>query len=328
MRILHPEYLWLLALVPLLALFIGKRGSSPALVFSHSSVARKLGTRRRSVFGRLTTGFKLLAVALLIIALSQPQLGKTTTEIEASGIDIILAVDVSSSMEAMDFTLKKKPVNRLEVVKAVVEQFIGERPNDRIGLLAFSGKPYVISPLTLDHDWLGRRLKALSIGMIEDGTAIGSAIGAGVSRLKDQQSKSRIIILLTDGMNTAGKIPPLLAAEAAQALDIKVYTIGAGTRGVAPTPVVDPFGRKTLQRVKVNIDEATLKQIAEKTGARYFRATDTSSLQRIYAEIDTLETTTRTIKQFEQYRELFSSCIAAALASLGIGLFMNRKRLP
>jgi len=129
-------------------------------------------------------------------------------------------------------------------------------------------------------------------------------------------------------MNTAGKIPPLLGAEAAQALDIKVYTIGAGTRGIAPTPVTGPFGRKTLQRVKVNIDEATLKQIAEKTGARYFRATDTSSLERIYTEIDKLETTSRTIKQFEQYRELFGYCIGVALIFLGIGLFMNRKRLP
>ena len=328
MRILHPEYLWLLALVPVLAMIIGKRGTSVALIFSHGAIAEMLGERRKSAFGKFTLLFKLLSVILLIVALSRPQLGKTTTEIEASGIDIILAVDVSSSMEAMDFTLKNKPVNRLEVVKSVVEQFIGERPNDRIGLLAFSGKPYVISPLTLDHDWLEKRLQGLSIGMIEDGTAIGSAIAAGVSRLKDQQSKSKIIILLTDGMNTAGKIPPPLAAEAAQAMDIKVYTIGAGTRGVAPTPVTDPFGRKTLQRAKVNIDEATLKQIAETTGARYFRATDTSSLERIYAEIDKLETTTRTIKQFEQYRELFSSCIGAALVFLGIGMFMNRKRLP
>lgn len=329
MRFLHPEYLWLLALVPLLALIIGKRGSAPALIFSHAAVAEMLGRQRRSMFGKCVLMFKLATIALLILALSRPQLGKTTTEIEASGIDIILAVDVSGSMEAMDFTLKGKSVNRLEVVQSVVDRFIKERPNDRIGLIAFGSKPYVISPLTLDHDWLAKRLQALSIGMIEDdATAIGSAIGAGVSRLKDQQSKSRIIILLTDGMNTAGKIPPSLAAETAQALDIKIYTVGAGTRGVAPIPRIDPFGRKTLQRVKVNIDEDTLKQIAEKTGARYFRATDTSSLERIYAEIDKMETTTRTIKQFEQYRELFSYCIGAALICLGIGLFMNRKRLP
>ena len=220
MRFLHPEYLWLFALIPLLALIVGKRGAAPALVISTTGVAAQLGRRRKAIFGKFATLFKLAAIALLILALSRPQLGKTTTEIEASGIDIMLVVDVSSSMEAMDFTLQDKPANRLEVVQSVVASFIEERPNDRIGLLAFSGKPYVISPLTLDHDWLEKRLQALSIGMIEDGTAIGSAIGASVSRLKDQQSQSRIIILLTDGMNTAGKIPPQLAAEAAQALDM------------------------------------------------------------------------------------------------------------
>ncbi|MGA7278591.1 MAG: VWA domain-containing protein, partial [Desulfocapsaceae bacterium] len=291
-------------------------------------VASAIGSGRRSIFGALLGSFNLLAIAFLILALARPQLGRTTTEIEASGIDIFLAVDVSSSMEAMDFQLDKKSVNRLEVVKSVVSQFIRERPNDRIGLIAFSAKPYLISPLTLDHDWLLKRLQALSIGMIEDGTAIGSAIGTGSSRLNSQQAKSRLLILLTDGMNTAGRIPPLVAAEAAQALGVKVYTIGAGTRGMAPTPYTDPFGRKSIRRVNVNIDETTLKAIAEKTGGRYFRATDTSSLARIYKEIDKMETTTRTIKQFENYRELFSACIGLALFFITIGLFMRRTMLP
>ncbi len=328
MRVLYPELLWLLALLPLLALLRGKRGQVPALVFASTGVASQLGSRRRSAAGTFAPIFKLLAITLLILALARPQLGRTITEIEASGIDIILGVDVSSSMEAMDFTIGNKPVNRLAAVKSVVSRFIKERPNDRVGLLAFAGKPYLISPLTLDHDWLEKRLQSLKIGMMEDGTAIGSAIGTGVSRLKDQESKSRIMILLTDGMNTAGKIPPPLAAEAAQALDVKVYTIGAGTRGVAPTPVTDPFGRKVMRRINVDIDEATLKQIAEKTGARYFRATDTSSLQRIYQEIDQMETTTRTIKQFEHYRELFCYLIGAALACIGLGLLLNRNRVP
>jgi Ca-activated chloride channel family protein len=328
MRLLHPEFLWLLALLPLLALMRGRRGPAPALLFSSTAVASAIGSGRRSIFGALLGSFNLLAIAFLILALARPQLGRTTTEIEASGIDIFLAVDVSSSMEAMDFQLDKKSVNRLEVVKSVVSQFIRERPNDRIGLIAFSAKPYLISPLTLDHDWLLQRLQALSIGMIEDGTAIGSAIGTGSSRLNSQQAKSRLLILLTDGMNTAGRIPPLVAAEAAQALGVKVYTIGAGTRGVAPTPYTDPFGRKSIRRVNVNIDEATLKAIAEKTGGRYFRATDTSSLARIYKEIDKMETTTRTIKQFENYRELFSACIGLALLFITIGLFMRRTMLP
>lgn len=328
MRFLYPEFLWLLGLIPLLALMRGKSGPAPALVFSSTAIAETIGVGRRSVFGRLLLLFKLLAITLLVLALARPQLGKTTTEIEASGIDIFLGVDVSSSMEAMDFTLAGKSVNRLEVVKSVVSKFIGERPNDRIGLIAFSGKPYLISPLTLDHDWLKKRLEALSIGMIEDGTAIGSAIGVATSRLNNQQSKSRLIILLTDGMNTAGKVPPPVAAEAARALGVKVYTVGAGTRGVAPTPITDPYGRKTIRRVQVNIDEATLKQIAETTGARYFRATDTSSLERVYREIDKMETTKRSIKQFENYRELFSYCIGFSLLFLAAGLFMRRNNLP
>lgn len=328
MRFLYPELLWLLALLPLLALLRSGRGPAPALLFSSTALATGSGSRRRSSIGGRALPFKLLAVALLIIALARPQLGRTTTEIEASGIDIMLGVDVSGSMKAMDFTRDNKAVNRLEAVKSVVSRFVEKRPNDRIGLLAFAAGPYLISPLTLDHDWLLRRLEAVEIGMIEDGTAIGSAIGTGVSRLKNEESKSRLLILLTDGMNTAGKIPPLLAAEAARALGVKIYTIGAGSRGVAPMPVTDPFGRQIMRRVRVDIDEATLKQIAEDTGGRYFRATDTASLQEIYEEIDGMETTTRTFKQFEHYRELFGFCIGAALACIGLGLFMNRNRIP
>ena len=328
MRFVYPELLWLLALLPLLAFLRSRRGPAPALLFSTTRIAAQLGTSRRASAGRAALSCKILALALLIIALARPQIGRSTTEIEASGIDIILGVDVSGSMKAMDFSVDNRPVNRLAAVKSVVGRFVRERPNDRIGLLAFAATPYLVSPLTLDHDWLERRLEDLQIGMIEDGTAIGSAIGSGVSRLKDEQSKSKIVILLTDGMNTAGKVPPLLAAEAAAALDVKVYTIGAGTRGVAPMPVDDPFGRQVMRRVRVDIDEATLKQIADTTGGRYFRATDTSSLERIYLEIDQMETTTRTIKQFEHYRELFSTCVGAALACIGIGLLLNRNRVP
>ena len=202
MRLLHPEFLWLLALLPLLALMRGRRGPVPALLFSSTAVASAIGSGRRSAFGALLSSVKLLAIGFLILALARPQLGRTTTEIEASGIDIFLAVDVSSSMEAMDFQLDNKPVNRLEVVKSVVSQFIRARPNDRIGLIAFSAKPYLISPLTLDHDWLLKRLQALSIGMIEDGTAMARQSARASSRLNSQQAKSRLLILLTDGMNT------------------------------------------------------------------------------------------------------------------------------
>jgi len=231
-------------------------------------------------------------------------------------------------MEALDFTLQGRPANRLEVVKSVIRQFVEQRPSDRIGLLAFSGRPYMVSPLTLDQDWLLQRLDALSIGMVEDGTAIGSAIGVGVNRLQDSEARSRILILLTDGMNNAGIVPPLVAAEAAEALGVKVYTIGAGTKGEAPMPVVDSFGRKRLVRVMVDIDDETLGKVAAMTGARYFRATDTQSLEKVYGEINSMETTTRTIKKFENYREIFPWFIGAALVFLGFELLGSQRRLP
>ena len=328
MRFLHPELLWLLTLVPLFALLFGKKGAAPALIFSSISLAASLATAKKARPGTLLFLLRLVVFSFLILAVARPQQGSSTTEIEASGIDILLAVDVSGSMEAMDFTLGGKPTNRLDVVKKVVDQFIEERPNDRIGLLAFGGRPYLVSPLTLDHDWLQKRLESLRIGMVEDGTAIGSAIGSGTNRLRDQKSKSRILILLTDGMNNSGRIPPLIAAEAAETLSIKVYTIGAGTRGEAPIPVTDPVGRRRLVQAKVDIDEETLTKVAEITGARYFRATDTASLEKIYKEINDMETTTRTIKNFEHYRELFPFFILAALMLLCVEIVLSRKKLP
>jgi len=327
-RFLHPEFLWLLTFIPLFALLFGRKGAAPALTFSSISLAASLATARKSRPGTLLFLLRLVVFSLLILALARPQQGNSTTEIEASGIDILLAVDVSGSMEAMDFTLGGKPANRLEVVKKVVDEFIKQRPNDRIGLLAFGGRPYLVSPLTLDHNWLQKRLESLQIGMVEDGTAIGSAIGSGTNRLRDKISKSRILILLTDGMNNSGRIPPLIAAEAAETLAIKVYTIGAGTRGEAPMPVTDPLGRRRLIQAKVDIDEETLTEVAELTGARYFRATDTASLEKIYKEINDMETTTRTIKKFEHYRELFGFFILAALMLLCVEIVLARKKLP
>lgn len=328
MRFLHPELLWLLTLIPLFSLLLGKRGAAPALTFSSISLAASLATAKKTRPGTLLFLLRLVVFSLLILALARPQQGNSTTEIEASGIDILLAVDVSGSMEAMDFTLDGKPTNRLDVVKKVVDEFITQRPNDRIGLLAFGGRPYLVSPLTLDHSWLQKRLESLEIGMVEDGTAIGSAIGSGTNRLRDKKSKSRILILLTDGMNNSGRIPPLIAAEAAETLAIKVYTIGAGTRGEAPIPVTDPFGRRRLIQAKVDIDEETLTKVAELTGARYFRATDTASLEKIYKEINDMETTTRTIKKFEHYRELFPLFILTALMLLCVEIVLSRKKLP
>lgn len=274
---------------------------------------------------------RMLAMALLIVALARPQLVQGTTEVEASGIDILLAVDASSSMQALDFEMQGQTSNRLDAVKAVVTRFVEDRPNDRIGLVAFAGRPYMMSPLTLDHYWLRKRLEDLKVGTVEDGTAIGSAIASGVNRLREQDAKSKIVILLTDGMNNAGKVTPLTAAEAAEALGIKVYTIGAGSRGEAPTPVTDQFGNRRLVMAKVDIDEATLKDVANKTGAKYFRATDTGSLEKIYDEINKLETTTRKVNKFERYTELFTWPAMLALLFLGTELLLSQtkfRRLP
>lgn len=330
-RFVHPLVLALLALIPLLAFLKGRRGATAALKYSTTGVLRALGVARRATSGRLLSALRLLVVGLVIVAAARPQVGHGSTEVEASGIDILLAVDVSSSMEALDFQVHDVPVSRIEVVKRVVSEFIGNRPNDRIGLVAFAGRPYMVSPMTLDHDWLTRRLETIETGKIEDGTAIGSAIASGVNRLRDQDAKSRIVILLTDGMNNAGKVAPATAAEAAQALGIKVYTIGAGTRGEAPVPVTDAFGRKRLAMAKVDIDEKILTEVADMTGARYFRATDTDSLRKIYEEIDRLETTTRKIRKFSHYRELYGFALFPALLLFGAEILLRRtrfRRLP
>jgi len=326
-----PQWLWLLLTIPLLPIARGRRGKAGALLFSSLSVAKTVAGVARARWGGWQTALRMLTVALLIVAAARPQWVRGTTDIEASGIDILLAVDVSGSMQAMDFKVDNQPTDRLEVVKGVVSRFVAQRPNDRIGLIAFAGRPYLASPLTLDHDWLQKRLTALRTGMMEDGTAIGSAIGAGVNRLRAQEAKSKIVILLTDGMNNAGKLAPLTAAEAAQALKIKVYTIGAGTRGQAPMPVTDQYGQRRMVMAQVDIDEDSLKQVAKMTGGQYFRATDTRSLEQIYAEINQMETTTQKIKKYQFVAERFHWPAIAALALLMLEIVLAQtvlRRLP
>lgn len=327
----YPHLLWLLLLLPLAAWLKGKRGNTTAIRYPSTTIARSVGARPRSRAGSLLAALSLLSLGFLIIALARPQLGRGMTEVEASGVDIMLAVDVSSSMEALDFELDNERSNRLEAVKDTVAKFIEARPNDRIGLVAFAGRPYLVSPLTLDHDWLLKRLAAVKIGQVEDGTAIGSAVASSANHLSDKEAKSRLMILLTDGMNNAGKAAPLTAAEAAKALGIKCYTIGAGTRGEAPIPVEDAFGRRVLRMAKVDIDEETLTEIAQLTGGSYFRATDTESLTAIYEQIDQLETTTRKMKKYEEVDDLFAWAaipgLALMLASFGLGHTVFR-RLP
>ncbi len=318
MRFLHPHFLWLLLILLPLALLLSQKKVAPALRFSALGAARDAAKKQRSKPGRMHFFLRLIGVALLIFALARPQYGESTTEVKASGIDILLAVDTSGSMAALDFQLDDKAANRLAVVKKVVRDFIEKRPNDRIGLLAFSGLPYLVSPLTLDHQWLLERLDVLTTKTIkEDGTAIGSAIGAAVNRLREREAKSKIIILLTDGVNNTGKITPFIAAEAAEAMQIKVYTVGVGSKGDAPFPVEDTFGRKRLVYQRVDIDEATLQ-----------RATDTASLKKIYDEINMMEKTTHTISRFDNYSELFPFLLVLFFIISGVELLRTTRRIP
>jgi len=248
------------------------------------------------------------------------------------GIDIVLGLDVSGSMQALDFQIDNQRVNRIEIVKSVVSKFIEERPNDRIGLIAFAAAPYLVSPLTLDHDWLQQNLERVSTAAAnDDGTAIGSAIAASVNRLRTTNAKSKIVVLLTDGMNNTGKISPIAAAEASKAMGVKIYTIGVGVRGMAPIPVRDQAGNVHLIMDKVDVDESTLQTVASTTGGTFYRATDTDSLAKIYEQINRLETTAQTVKKFEHREELYSWALLPAAALLCFGLLLQHtrfRRLP
>lgn len=332
---MNPKVLWLLALLPIPGVLSSRPGISAALLFPSTRVAENVSRRTKSKAGKwmpdLMTALRMIAAGLLITGLAGPRLVNTETEAKASGIDILLAIDVSGSMEAMDFKINGKETNRMDIVKNVVSKFINERPDDRIGLVAFAGRPYMVSPLTLDHDWLVRRLESIRTGTIEDGTAIGSALASAVNQLRSTDAASKTAILLTDGVNNAGRISPVMAAEAAEALGVKIYTIGAGSHGTAPVPVTDRYGNKRMAMAKVEIDEDTLTQVSEMTGGRYYRAADTGSLEKIYNEINKLEKTTRTVKQYRQYRELFPWAVAAGALTLFIQIFLGQtrfRRLP
>ena len=264
-------------------------------------------------------------------SLHHKEKGKVETKITTEGIDIVLAVDVSGSMMAEDFQMDGKHRNRLYVVKEVVRDFIKGRQNDRIGIVTFAGRPYTLCPLTLDYGWLFQQLDQAKIGMIEDGTAIGSAIATATNRLQTSTAKSRIIVLLTDGRNNAGRVDPITAADAAAALNVKIYTIGAGTKGLAPFPSRDFFGNRIYRQMKIEIDDESLRKIAQKTEGTYFRATDTASLREIYKEIDEMEKTKIEATEYLEYKEFYPYILISAIISfiVGIGLSNTRfRRLP
>lgn len=302
LRFMTPLALIFLLLVPLMIVLEIRSGAGRhgTVRFSHLGVIRSVdsGQGRRS--RRILFLLRLASLVFFILALARPQSGLREEEVITQGIDIVLAIDVSGSMLAEDI----KP-NRLEAVKEVAGEFIRGRKNDRIGMVVFAGEAYTQCPLTLDYAVLWRFIDEIEVGMIEDGTAIGMGLATAVNRLRNSEAKSRVIILLTDGRNNRGEIDPVTAAQTAQAFDIRVYTIGAGTRGTAMFPVDDPVFGKRYVSVRVDIDEESLARIAEMTNGRYFRADNRQRLKEIYQEIDGMETTAIRVREYTRYAELF-----------------------
>jgi len=336
----HPWFLLALLAVPVLAWMRGDRGGAPAVEFSSTKLLQTLGRTAESKSGNFLAGLYFIGLASLIVALARPQGGRTTTERQASGIDIMVLIDVSGSMLTEDYEMDGQRTNRQEAIRTVTKKFIEKRPNDRIGIIAFASRPYLVSPLTLDHDWLFQNLDRVRIGQVEDGTAIGSAIASGVNRLRDRASKSKVLILLTDGDSNCGKISPPTAAEAAKALGVKLYAIGAGTNGTAPVPVfdqrtgqpqMDENGHVVLQMEHVEFNESGLKQVAQIAGGHYYRAADTDSLENIFADIDKLEKSTVQYKHTEEFHDLFPWFLSTGFALVALEMVLSQtawRKLP
>jgi Ca-activated chloride channel family protein len=332
MSFAYPYLLLFLLLLPVVAWLRGKRGKPPAFVYSSIQLVRGIVNVTRTRTGGLMGALRWLVLTLLLVALAQPRLTKSQTRVSASGIDIVVAIDMSGSMLSEDFVVKGTRLNRLAMAKEVLKKFIEKRPSDRIGLVAFATQAYIAAPLTLDHDFLLKNLDRLEIGAInESQTAIGSGLSTAINRLRELKSKSKIVILMTDGVNNAGKIPPLTAAEAAQTLGVKVYTIGVGIQGEAPMPTRDVFGRKGYQMVPVDLDEKTLQQIADMTKGRYYRADNAEKFQAIYTEIDKLEKSEAEVKKFAEHQELYAWLLTPGLALLLLEAILRQtvfRRLP
>ncbi|KGO02724.1 aerotolerance regulator BatA [Porphyromonas gulae] len=301
MTFAYPELLWLLILLPLMAAWYILQARKTSATMTISSLKPFEGGRRglRVYLRHSLPILRVLSVGFLIIALARPQNTNSWQKDSIEGIDIMLAMDVSGSMQAMDF----KP-NRLEAAKDVAISFINNRPNDNIGMVTFAGESFTQCPLTTDHAVLLNMVQDLQMGVLDDGTAIGMGLATAVNRLKDSKAKSRVVILLTDGSNNMGDITPRMAADIAKTFGIRVYTVGVGTRGEAPFPIQTEFGVR-IQNVPVDIDEPTLDGIAKVSGGKYFRAVDNKTLDEIYKEIDKLEKTRLMTKSFKAYEEKY-----------------------
>lgn len=321
----YPFVLWLLLFVPVLAYWYWKKRDtiSPSFTFSSLQIFGRVPKTLKEKLAHLPAWLKIAALAFFIIAAARPQSFSSGENFYAEGIDIAMVLDISGSMLAEDF----KP-NRVDAAKKVIDEFIAGRTNDKIGLVVFSGESFTQCPLTIDYSVLRNLLKDIRTGMIEDGTAIGNAIANGVNRLKDSKAKSKVMILLTDGVNNRGEVDPLTAAQIAQKFGIRIYTVGVGTIGEAPYPFQTPFGIR-YQMVPVDIDENILKQISGITAGKYFRATDNRKLVQIYEEIDRLEKTRVEVTSYRNAKELFYSWaffgLFFLLADIGLSRTYLRK---
>jgi Ca-activated chloride channel family protein len=322
------EDAWVLGLLPIVPLvyWVAHRirgGRRSAIRFSAVDTVRESGEGVGRWLPRIPAVLRALALVAFIVALARPQTGSTTEEVTTEGIDIVMAMDVSSSMYAEDL----EP-NRIEAAKAVGAEFVAGRLNDRIGLVAFAGQAFTQAPLTLDHGVVQALMGELSVGMIEDGTAVGMGLATAVKRLEASDAASRVVILLTDGRSNRGSIGPVTAAQMAEALGVRVYTIGVGTsQGTARVPYDDPLRGRRYGQVEVDVDEPTLEAIAERTGGRYFRATDNESLASIYAEIDELERTEISIENYTQYAERYPTVLGGGLLLLVLGALLSQTAL-
>ena len=320
MEFLHPEYLYLLLLIIPLSVWYVLRLSKTQASFKLASTSAFGGMKSdfRVYMRHLPFVLRMISVALIIIVIARPQSVNSWEETETQGIDIVLALDVSGSMLAQDL----QP-DRLQAAKKVASEFIADRPNDNIGLVIFAGESFTQCPLTTDHKILLNLLNEVEYEMIEDGTAIGLGLATSVNRLKDSQSESRVVILLTDGTNNRGQIAPLTAADLARSYGIRVYTVGVGTKGMALTPMNTPYGVR-MQNMQVDIDEKTLTEIAAMTGGQYFRAQDTEGLRQVYDEIDEMEKYLISVQNVTRRKELFLPFALAALGLILLELLLRR----
>ena len=317
----NPLWLLLLLALPVLAWFRGRPGKSPAIAFPAMHLLRDLGMKTRSATGRITFGLVLLSLTSAIIAIARPQRIKSYDEVKTEGIAIALTVDVSLSMLIEDFYIAGKPVNRLTAAKRVMRDFIRGRKNDRIGIVAFAGAPYLPCPLTLDHDWLETNIDRVQTGVMEDGTAIGSGIAAAARRIDQQKVPSKVLILLTDGANNSGKLSPQDAAKLAATLNIRVYTIAIGTPGVHMIPMRD--GR-IITSGRQEFDEGTLQEVARIGNGAYYRAQDLEALADIFKTIDQLEKSEIKKRNIVETEDLFPWPVGAALALLLLALLLRQ----